>query len=50
MPKEKTNKFIVCTLDTIDYDEIDMLSIVIVGNSSTYIKNNKIITRRGYKI
>ncbi len=39
----------VCTMDTIDYEFVDMLSIVIVGNSSTYIKNNKIITRRGYE-
>jgi precorrin-3B C17-methyltransferase len=48
--ERENQKSIVCTLDTIDYDEVDMLSIVIVGNSSTYIKNNKIITRRGYKL
>jgi precorrin-3B C17-methyltransferase len=40
----------ICTLDTMDYESVDMLSIVIVGNSSTYIKNNKIITKRGYEI
>ncbi len=28
---------IIYTLDTIDYDVVDMLSIVIVGNSSSYI-------------
>lgn len=39
----------ICTIDTIDYKSVDMLSIVIVGNSSTYIKNNKIITKRGYE-
>lgn len=39
----------ICTIDTIDYEVVDMLSIVIVGNSSTYIKNNKIITKRGYE-
>lgn len=39
----------ICTLDTMDYESVDMLSIVIVGNSSTYIKNNKIITKRGYE-
>ncbi len=38
----------VCTIDTIDYEYVDMLSIVIVGNSSTYVKDNKIITKRGY--
>lgn len=39
----------ICTIDSIDYEVVDMLSIVIVGNSSTYIKNNKIITKRGYE-
>lgn len=39
----------ICTLDTIDYELVDMLSIVIVGNSSTYIKSNRIITKRGYE-
>ena len=39
----------ICTIDTIDYESVDMFSIVIVGNSSTYIKNNKIITKRGYE-
>ncbi|WMJ78362.1 MULTISPECIES: precorrin-3B C(17)-methyltransferase [unclassified Sedimentibacter] len=38
----------ICTIDTIDYESVDMLSIVIVGNSSTYVKDNKIITKRGY--
>lgn len=39
----------ICTLDTIDYEIVDMVSIVIIGNSSSYIENNKIITKRGYK-
>ena len=39
----------ICTIDTIDYESVDMLSIVIAGNSSTYIKNNRIITKRGYE-
>lgn len=30
--------------------EIDMFSIVIIGNSKTYVKNGKMITPRGYKI
>lgn len=33
----------------LDYD-IDMFSVVIVGNSNTYIENNKMITPRGYKL
>lgn len=40
----------ICTLDSINYELVDMLSIVIVGNSSTYIKGNKIVTRRGYQL
>lgn len=40
----------ICTLDTINYELVDMLSIVIVGNGSTYIKDDKIITRRGYRV
>ena len=39
----------ICTMDTIDYESVDMFSIVIVGNSSTYVKNNRIITKRGYE-
>lgn len=46
--KRKNQEIYICTLDTIDYELVDMVSIVIVGNSSTYIENNKIITRRGY--
>lgn len=39
----------VTTLDAIDYDEVDMLTIVIVGNSTTFIQNGKMITPRGYE-
>lgn len=47
---ERENQLIsICTIDTIDYESVDMLSMVIVGNSSTYIKGNKIITKRGYE-
>ncbi len=34
--------------DFVDY-EIDMSSIVIVGNSQTYVENGKMITPRGYE-
>jgi len=37
-------------LGSIDYDEVDMFSIVIVGNSQTYISNGRMITPRGYEI
>ena len=38
------------TLENFDESIVDMFSIVIVGNSQSYIKNNKFITPRGYKI
>lgn len=38
------------TLDTFEDDEVDMMCIVIVGNSQSYIKNGIFITPRGYKI
>lgn len=37
------------TLDSIDENVVDMLSIVIIGNSHTFMKNDKIITPRGYE-
>jgi precorrin-3B C17-methyltransferase len=40
----------IVTLDTIDYDFIDMMTVVIIGNSNTYIKCGKIITPRGYAL
>lgn len=46
----ENQEVIICTLDTINYEKVDMLSIVIVGNSSSYIANNKIITKRGYEV
>lgn len=38
----------LCTLCTFCEDEVDMLSIVVVGNSNTFIKEGKMITPRGY--
>lgn len=35
-------------LSKIDYNKIDMFTILIIGNSKTYIKNGKMITPRGY--
>lgn len=40
----------VTTLSKIDYEEIDMMCVLIIGNSNTYIKDGKIITPRGYDI
>ena len=41
-------KYVVTTLDEMLNHEIDMLTIVIIGNSNTFVKNGKIITPRGY--
>lgn len=40
----------ITTLGNIDYEKVDMLCVLIIGNSNTYIKNGKIITPRGYDI
>ena len=40
----------VTTLGSIDYEKVDMLCVLIIGNSNTYIKSGKIITPRGYNI
>lgn len=46
----KNEQILITELNSIDFDLIDMFTIVIVGNSSTYIKNGKMITPRGYSI
>lgn len=38
------------TLGTIDFDFIDMKTVVIIGNSQTFVKDGKMITPRGYEI
>ena len=40
---------VVTTLGEMLNHEIDMLTLVIIGNSKTFIKNGKMITPRGYK-
>jgi precorrin-3B C17-methyltransferase len=42
-------KVTAATLGTMLEHEIDMLTVVIIGNSRTFVKNGKIITPRGYK-
>lgn len=44
------NEKILTNLKDIPYDRVDMMSIVIVGNSQTYIKGNWMVTPRGYKL
>lgn len=43
-------KIWITTLDNIDYDKVDMLCVLIIGNSNTYIKDEHMITPRGYHI
>ncbi|MBU3181819.1 precorrin-3B C(17)-methyltransferase [Clostridium psychrophilum] len=40
----------ISTLDSFDDEIVDMLSIVIIGNSQSYVKDGKFITPRGYKV
>ncbi len=41
--------YILTTLNEMLNHEIDMLTIVIIGNTNTFIKNGKMITPRGYE-
>lgn len=41
---------VITTLNNIDYDKVDMLCVLIIGNSNSFIKEDRIITPRGYKI
>ncbi|AKA72199.1 precorrin-3B C(17)-methyltransferase [Clostridium scatologenes] len=38
------------TIDSFDDVNVDMFSIVIVGNTKSYIKDNKFVTPRGYSV
>jgi len=38
------------TLGELKNAEIDMFSVVVIGNSQTYVKDGKMITPRGYKL
>lgn len=40
----------ITTLEELDYESVDMLCVLIVGNSNTYIRDGKVITPRGYEI
>ncbi len=44
--EEKT----ITTLGNIDYENVDMFSTVIIGNSQTYTSKGIMITPRGYKV
>lgn len=38
------------TIDTIDYEKVDMKTMVIVGNKTTYVEGGHMITPRGYEL
>lgn len=40
----------ITRLGEIDFEAIDMLTVLIIGNSNTYIEGDRIITPRGYMI
>lgn len=40
----------ITTLGNIDYEFIDMMTMVIVGNKKSFVKNGKIVTPRGYDL
>jgi len=40
----------IVTLDTVDFEFIDMMTVVLIGNNKTYMKNGKMITPRGYNL
>ncbi|MGX4598307.1 precorrin-3B C(17)-methyltransferase [Faecalimicrobium sp. JNUCC 81] len=47
--REKEEKF-VCTFDTMDFERVDMTTMVIIGNKSTFIQEDLMITPRGYTV
>lgn len=40
----------ITSLGEIDYEKVDMLTILIIGNKTTFVDKEKIITPRGYQI
>lgn len=42
-------KTYTCTLDELKDVQVDMFTTVFIGNQSTIIQDNKLVTRRGYK-
>ncbi len=44
-----TQRVVRTTLDAVDPDEVDMVSIVIVGSSSTRWLGERMVTPRGYR-
>lgn len=47
--RENEDKFI-CTFDTMDFERVDMTTMVVIGNKSTFIHDDLMITPRGYTV
>lgn len=45
----ETEESFISTIIEINFDEIDMNTMVVIGNSETVVKNGKMITLRGYE-
>ena len=41
---------IICTFDAMDFEKVDMTTMVIIGNKATYIHDDLMITPRGYSL
>ncbi|MBN3526443.1 precorrin-3B C(17)-methyltransferase [Paenibacillus apiarius] len=46
----KEERKILTTMADIDYEEVDMTTMVIVGNKETYVSSGRMITPRGYTL
>lgn len=46
----KDQEIHVCTFGTMDFERVDMTTMVVIGNRSTFIDGDKIITPRGYTL
>jgi len=45
----ENTKASVCTLEELKNAEVNMFTTVFIGNSMSYIKNGRLVTKRGYK-
>lgn len=43
-------KLILTTIGELDENQVDMTTIVLIGNKETYVKQGRMITPRGYKL
>lgn len=46
----ENQEYKICTLEELLNENVDMFTTVIIGNTSTLVINNKLVTTRGYKV